>query len=142
MSSTRTRARHRRRPVRRAFTLLEIIVVVTIIAILATLVAPKVISNIWKSKQKIAKAEVSSLAQQVQLWMVDNGYDEIPDEFELAWLTEGDSPYIGPDDLLDPWENPFVVLIPGEKNPNGFDIISYGADGEPGGSGKDNDIIH
>ena len=49
----------RRRPLRRAFTLLEIIVVVTIIALLATLVAPKLLQNIGKSKQKIAQAEVA-----------------------------------------------------------------------------------
>ena len=77
------RRRRATRPVRRAFTLLEIIVVVTIIALLATLVAPRVLSNIGKSKQKIASAEAASIAQQVRLWMVDNGHSRLPDDFDL-----------------------------------------------------------
>ena len=124
---------------RRAFTLLEVIVVVTIIALLATLVAPRLLSNIGKSKQSIAQSEVSSLAQQVRLWMVDNGYSRLPEEFELEALTEGDDPYLAKKYLIDPWDRPFVLINPGEQNPD-FDIVTYGADGEPGGDKEDADV--
>jgi general secretion pathway protein G len=126
---------------RRAFTLLEVIVVVTIIALLATLVAPRVLSNIGKSKQKIAEAEVNSIAQQVQLWMADNGMSSLPDDFDLMELTQGSNPYLREKDLYDPWDRMYVLRIPGEENPD-FDIVTFGADGEPGGEGEDDDVVN
>ena len=136
--SQRSTARHLQRA-RRAFTLIEIIVVVTIIALLATLIAPRLLKNIGKSKQKVAQAEAASIAQQVQLWMLDNGYSRLPDDFELEQLTEGDDASLRVKDLLDPWEHNYVVINPGEENPD-FDIVSYGADGQPDGEGEDADI--
>lgn len=137
-------SRHRRpeaRCERRAFTLLEVIVVVTIIALLATLVAPRLIGQIGKSKQKIAQSEVAMIAQQVQLWMVDSGYSTLPDDFDLETLTEADDPLLRRKDLYDPWERMYVLVNPGEENPD-FDIWSYGADGEPGGEGEDADVVN
>ena len=133
--------RHGRRRVRRGFTLLEIIVVVTIIAMLATLVAPRLLSKIGTSKQKITQAEVASIAQQVNLWMLDNGFTRLPDNFDLETLTEGDSATLSAKDLNDPWDKPYILINPGEENPD-FDIVSYGADGEPGGEGEDGDIVN
>ncbi len=127
---------------RGGFTLLEVIVVVTIIALLAAIVAPKLLSNIGRSKQKVATAEVKSLAQQVQLWMADNGASRLPDDFELDLLLSGDDPYLAKqDDLLDPWDNPYILIVPGEENPD-FDIKSYGADGQPDGTGEDADVVN
>ena len=127
---------------RRGFTLLEVIVVVTIIALLAAIVAPKLLGNIGKSKQKVANAEVASIAQQVNIWMADNGVSRLSDDFELEMLLEGDDPYLGKaDDLLDPWDNPYVIEIPGEVNRE-FDIVSYGADGQPDGTGEDADVVN
>jgi general secretion pathway protein G len=134
-------ARGTRRDGRRAFTLLEVIVVVTIIALLATLVAPRVLSNIGRSKQKIAETEVNSIAQQVQLYMADNGLSRLPDDFDLLELTQGTNPYLREKDLYDPWDRIYVLRNPGEENPD-FDIWSYGADGEPGGEGEDNDVVN
>ena len=135
------RRRSRRREKRRAFTLLEIIVVVTIIALLATLVAPKLLKNIGKSKIKIAESKVASIYQQVNLWMADNGYSRLPDDFDLEDLVDSDDPYLRAKDLNDPWDNPFGLINPGEVN-HDFDIISYGADGQPGGEGEDADIYN
>jgi len=139
---TRPRNSRQRRPeTRRAFTLLEVIVVVTIIALLATLVAPRLIGQIGKSKQKIAQSEVAMIAQQVQLWMVDNGYSTLPDDFDLETLTEADDPLLRRKDLYDPWDNRYILINPGEENPD-FDIWSYGADGEPGGEGENADVVN
>ena len=134
------RPQSRRRVVRRAFTLLEIIVVVTIIAMLAALVGPKVLKYLGSSKINIAKAECSELAKTVQLWCAENGLTRPPDDFDLNILLEGTSPYLGKkDDLVDPWNREYIVVVPGEKNPD-FDIITYGADGEQGGEGENADI--
>jgi general secretion pathway protein G len=138
---TRHSSRLARRASRRAFTLLEVIVVVTIIALLAALVAPRVWVNIGKSKQKIAKAEVASVAQQVHIWMTDRGMSRLPEDFDLEMLTEGADPLLDADDLVDPWEKPYVLVNPGDVNSD-FDIVSYGANGEPGGDGEDADVVN
>jgi general secretion pathway protein G len=137
--SRKTAYRKAKRQARRGFTLLEIIVVVTIIALLAALVAPKLLGNIGRSKQRIATAEIASIRQQVQIYLVDNQMSTIPADFELEMLVEGEQPYLEPDALLDPWERPYVLVIPGEVHSD-FDITSYGADGEPGGEGEDADV--
>ena len=127
------------RAVRRGFTLLEIIVVVTIIALLATLVAPKLLQNIWKAKQKVAKAEVASISQQLGLYLADNGLTKPTDDMDLSVLTQSSSPYLKPSDLIDPWGKPYILLVPGESGGD-FDIVSLGANGEPGGEGEDADV--
>lgn len=135
-------AHNSRRRRRRGFTLLEVIVVVTIIALLAAIVAPKLLANIGRSKQKVALAEVKSIAQQVRLWMADNGYSRLPDDFEIQVLLAGEDPYLSKqEDLLDPWDNPYVLIVPGDENPD-FDIVSYGADGQPDGTGEDADVVN
>ena len=134
--------RHRHRNSRRrAFTLLEVIVVVTIIALLATMIVPKLLRNIGSTKQKLAQAEVSTLANQISLWMADNGHSRLPDDFDLEILTEGNDPYLDPDDLLDPWDNEYRLNIPGEVN-HDFDVVSFGANGEPGGEDEDADVYN
>jgi len=138
--SRRTVRRPARRLARRGFTLLEIIVVVTIIGLLAAVVAPKLLGNIAKAKTSIAQREVSQIAQEIQIWMADQGMSRLPDDFDLIILAEGDNRTLNPEDLMDPWDQQYIVLIPGEKNPD-FDVISYGADGEPGGEGEDQDIV-
>jgi len=139
------RTRHSRpsrshRP-RRAFTLLEVVVVVTIIALLATLVAPKLFKFIGGSKQGIAQAEVAMIAEQVSLWMLENGQSTLASDFDLAMLAEGAGATLEPDDLLDPWDQPYILQNPGQHNQY-FDVMSYGADGEPGGEGENADVVN
>jgi general secretion pathway protein G len=129
----------RARAIRRGFTLLEMIVVVTIIALLATLVAPKLLGNIGTAKRRKAQHSVESLSSQVQIWMANEGLSSLPRDFSLEMLTEGDDRVLNPDDLIDPWKNAYVIEIPGIHNPD-FDIVSYGEDGQPGGEGKAEDI--
>ena len=140
-SETLAPSRQTRRALRRGFTLLEIIVVVTIIALIATLVVPKLFSRVGKARQDISQAEVASIAQQVSLWMLDNGVSRLPDDFDLEQLAEGDDPYLDPDDLLDPWNQPYMIVYPGEQNSD-FDVMSFGSDGEPGGEGEDADVVN
>jgi general secretion pathway protein G len=87
----------------------------------------------------VAKAEVNEIAKQVQLWCVDHGLTRPTDDFDLSMLASGATPYLKASDLIDPWGNPYIILVPGERNPD-FDVVSYGADGQPGGDGENADI--
>jgi general secretion pathway protein G len=136
-----THSRLARRTIRRGFTLLEIIVVVTIIALLATLVAPKLLKNVGKTKVKVATNEVASIAQQVNLYLLDNGLSRPPDDLELPALAQGSDAYLREKDLIDPWGNSYQLIVPGVENSD-FDVISYGANGDPGGEGEDKDIVN
>ena len=126
------------RPVRRAFTLIEIIVVVTIIALLAAVIAPRLFGRIDWAKDNAAKADVTSIANAVDIYLLDTGKN-LNDGFELSDLRisaeDGgglNGPYLKKDDdLFDPWHNAFVILVPGDVN-HDFDIISIGRDGQFG----------
>ncbi len=127
---------------RRAFTLLEVIVAVTIVAILAAVIAPRVGRFIGQANDKKARVEAASLANQVRAYLVEAGLSKIPEDFELEVLTEGDDPYLtSKTDLLDPWKNAYVILVPGRVNFD-FDVMSYGSDGQPGGEGDAKDIVN
>lgn len=140
--NTHARTRNVRRIVRRGFTLLEIIVVVTIIALLATIVAPKLLKNIGKGKVGVAQSEVASIAQQLNLYLLDNGLSKVPEDLEIDVLAQGTDPYLRPKDLIDPWGNPYRLIVPGVENVADFDIVSFGSNGEPGGEGEDKDIVN
>lgn len=131
-----------RRQIRRAFTLIEIIVVVTIIALLATMVAPRLWTNIAKTKQRIAQAEVKEIAKQVRLYCMDRGLSRPPGDFSLDWLLDPNDQYLSKtEDLMDPWDRPYFFESPGQRNPD-FDIFSFGADGMAGGEGEDADVYN
>ncbi len=130
------------RPLRRAFTLIEVIVAVTIVAIVAAVVAPRVMRYIGSSKTKVAATQVASIAQQVRLYMVESGMSRCPTDFDLVVLTEGEDPILDAAGLLDPWGNPFVLIVPGNVNFD-FDVMSYGADGQLGGElSEDKDVVN
>ena len=123
--------------IRRGFTLLEVIVVVTIIALLAMMVAPRLLQNIWKAKQKVASSEVRSIAQQLQLYLADNGLTRPPEDLDLNVLVP--QYFNTSEDLMDPWDRPYLLVVPGNSGAE-FDIMSFGANGEPGGEGEDRDV--
>ncbi len=127
------------RTARRAFTLIEIIVVVTIIAILATIIAPRVWTNVMKANNAKAQTEVKSIASVVTNYMLDMNLSRIEDDFDLEILAlppdDGGGPS-GPyvqklDALKDPWGRAYIIIVPGEVNYD-FDIVSMGEDGEIG----------
>ena len=134
---------HRRRSnARRAFTLLEVIIAVTIVALLATILVPNVTRWLGVAKNRKAEADVNSLAQQVRLYMTDKGMGRVGEDFDLQMLCEGDDPIINnPNSLRDPWGNLYVVIVPPSVNRD-FDVVSYGADGQPGGEGDAKDIVN
>lgn len=134
--------RNRRHARRKGFTLLEVIIAVTIVALLATILVPNVTRWLGVAKARKAKADVNSLAQQVRLYMTEAGLSRLNDDFELAVLCGGDNPIItNRNNLRDPWGHDYVVVIPPSVN-HDFDVVSFGADGQPGGEGDSKDIVN
>ena len=140
--------RRRTRPAR-GFTIIEVIVIVVILGILAAVIAPRLMSRIGQSRQGVAAANAASLSNQIRAIMIDNGGRLPPGAtIEVLWERPGEvtaenwkGPYVeNRDQLLDPWGKPYILRYPGEKNVD-FDIISYGADGQPGGTDEDADVV-
>lgn len=138
---------NRGRGARRAFTIIEVIVIVVILGVIAALIAPRLFSRVGQSKQAVAAANAASLANQVRLFLADHGKPEAGASISILWERPANiaedkwQPYVeNADALKDPWERPFMLVIPGTKNVD-FDIVSYGADGQPGGAGEDADVI-
>lgn len=123
---------------RRGFTLMEMIVVVTIIALLATVIVPRLWQHVGKANVAAAKAEVSTIANMISTYLIDTGVP-LDDDFDLSVLLlpadDGGGPS-GPylqkkDDLVDPWDHEYILRVPGEENFD-FDVVSAGPDGELG----------
>ena len=142
-SSGRRRAR-----ARRAFTLIEILVVIVVIAILATLVAPNVFQHVGAAKDATAKSQIEMIGAGLDSYRLHNGsYPTSEQGLAALWETptidppaNWRGPYLRKAVPLDPWGNPYVYISPGEVNPNGYDLISLGADGKLGGEGENADI--
>ena len=131
------------------FTLIELMVVIVILGILAGLIVPRLMGRPEEAKQLKAKMQIESLETTLKLYKLDNG--AYPDtEQGLQSLVErpeaGNAPkkwreggYLEKGKVpMDPWGNEFVYLSPGMQGE--FDLVSYGADGVPGGEGKNKDI--
>jgi general secretion pathway protein G len=128
----------RKRSARRAFTLLEVIIAVTIVALLASLTVPRMIKFLAGAHEDKAIAEVNTLAQQVRLYITTETTGTLNSDFMLENLLDGDDPYLeNESQLIDPWGNEYELRIPGDINRD-FDVVSLGADQEP----SDDDIVH
>jgi len=127
----------------KAFTLLELMVVVVIIGLLAGLVTVRVRSYLILAKQNAAKTEIAKIADALEAYYAV--YNRYPTNEEgLAALVEQTPKF--PDGLLskvptDPWDNDYVYNCPGQSKDKPYEIISYGADGREGGEGENADII-
>jgi general secretion pathway protein G len=127
------------------FTLIEILVVITIIALIMSLVGPRVLNYLGESKVKAAKIQIQSFGSALDLFNLDTG--RYPSSSEgLAALVQSpgtipswNGPYLkGGVVPSDPWGKPYVYRSPGEHGP--YDIMSYGSDGQEGGTGTAADI--
>ena len=130
------------------FTLIEIMVVVVILGVLAAIIVPRFLSRPDEAKVTKTKVDMKSLEEALGLFKLDNGFYPSTEQ-GLKALVE--KPEIGriPEKFQaggylkrvpnDPWGTPFVYLSPGVQSRD-FDLISYGADGQPGGENFDADI--
>ncbi len=126
------------------FTLIELIVVVAIIGLLAGLVVPQFIRQEEKATAKAVKAQIELLGTALDTFRLDVGRYPTSQEGLQALnqrpggLERWDGPYLKKDVPNDPWGKPYIYKSPGEHGP--YDILSYGADGAPGGQDSNRDI--
>ncbi len=131
------------------FTFIEIMVVVAILAILAALVVPRIVGRTDDAKRTSAKVQIRNLEGALNLYKLDNGIYPTTEQGLKAlvekptvgtmpknWKLGGYLPKV-PDD---PWGNPFKYVSPSPKGD--FEILSLGADGEPGGDGRNADLMN
>ena len=134
--------------IRRAFTLVELLVVIVIISMLAAFVAPNVIRHVGKAKRDLAKPRMAIVEDAVSRFYMDCGrYPDDSEGLEVLLVNPGNlggwnGPYLKQSQLADPWGNPFVYVSQGTVSPGGFDLICYGADGQEGGDGENADIYN
>ena len=128
------------------FTLIEILIVVVIIGLLASLVGPQLFKKVGSSRQKTARAQISLLETALKMFRLDVGRYPTTEEGlrALVLRPEGlgsswDGPYLEKDVPLDPWGNPYIYKCPAERAE--YEIISYGADSKAGGEGENADIF-
>ncbi len=129
------------------FSLIELVVVIVILGILASLVAPQIMGNVDKALTQQAKTDMKSIETALKLYKLDNfSYPSTEQGLQALVEKSGIPPeprnfkkggYL---DRLpkDPWGGNYIYLSPGDHGE--FDIITYGRDGQPGGEGQDADI--
>lgn len=140
-------ARERKRDRKRGFSLLEVLVVLAIIALVASVIGPRAVSFFARAKTKTAGLQVQELENALELYFLDTGRYPAentglpslvePPSAETRW----NGPYVKKATaLIDPWNRPYRYRYPGQHGE--FDVYSFGRDGSEGGSGEDADVTN
>ena len=134
-----------RRQLQAGFTLIELMVVLVIIGVLAALIVPNVLDRADDARVMAARTDVNNLMQALKLYKLDNqraptseqGLQALMAKPSTGPIPQNWKPYL---DKLpnDPWGRPYQYLNPGIKGE--IDVMSLGADGQPGGEGKNSDV--
>ena len=134
-----------RRRLQGGFTLIELMVVLLIIGVLAALIVPNVLDRADDARVTAAKTDVNNLMQALKLYRLDNQRYPTAEQGLQALRTKPTTAPVPPNwksylDLLpnDPWGKPYAYLNPGIKGE--IDVMSFGADGQAGGEGKNADV--
>lgn len=132
---------------RKGITLIEMMVVIVILGILATIIFTRVSDRPEQARRTKAQVEIRSMQTALELFKLDNGFYPSTEQ-GLEALVEppstGKEPISYPESgyidkvPLDPWKNPYVYVCPGQYGD--YDLESYGADGQDGGQGNDKDV--
>jgi general secretion pathway protein G len=136
----------RRRSGQDGFTLIEVLIVLGIIALLATVVTPQVMRYLGQARTETSRVQLSALTSALELYALDNGgYPS--QQAGLAALVSpppGATTWRGPylkkaEGLIDRWGRPYGYRIPGRQS--AFEVFTLGRDNAPGGTGEDQDIV-
>ncbi len=129
------------------FTLVELLVVLVILVLLASLIAPRVIGYLGSSRSKTAQVQIESLVTSLELFHIDVGrYPTTTEGLEalvkpVGTMTGWKGPYLTKTTVpLDPWGKAYLYQAPGKTA--AFDLYTLGRDGKEGGADEDGDIRH
>ena len=125
---------HRRRAARAGITLIEMLVVITIIALFSAIAYQRLTPALEQGRVTAARTQIESLMAALQRYNIEHG--RFPTQEEGL---EAVRPFLTKDIPPDPWGNAYVYVYPGEHGPEP-DVLSYGADGQPGGEESGADI--
>lgn len=123
---------------RRAFTLIELLLVLVILGILAAIVVPKFSGRTEQARVTAAQAQIATFGTALDAFEVDNGfYPKGKNGLEDLVTQPRDTPnwkgpYLKSDIPLDPWGHPYIYECPGRRNPTSYDLMSMGPDGREG----------
>jgi general secretion pathway protein G len=126
--------------------LLELLVVIVIIGLLAGYVAPRYFSQVGKSEVQVTRAQIDALEKALDQYRLDTRHFPTTEQGLEALVAKPASepawngPYLKKAVPNDPWGRPYVYRNPGQKGD--IDLVSYGRDGKPGGTGEDADIAN
>lgn len=123
------------------YTLMEMVVVIAIIAMLATIVTPLYFRHVKKARINTAQTQIKLIEQAIFDFRLDTG--KLPTSLDDLMSNRGghkkwEGPYLNQILPKDPWGNDYVYACPGQHGE--FDLVSYGVDGQPGGTGEAADI--
>jgi len=121
---------------------MELMIVLIILGLLGSLVAPKLFSKVSSSKVKTAVAQMQMFETAIDTYRLDMG--TVPPTLNALRQSDAaswDGPYLPKDIPLDPWGKEYIYKVPGENNAP-YSILSYGLDGQPGGTDENADVIH
>ncbi len=127
-------------------TLIEMLVVVTIIALFAAIVGPTLFSKADDAKKVAARQQINQISQTLGMYKLDTGTFPTTEQGIRALrekpsnINQWNGPYLRMELPMDPWGNPYVYKFPGEHGDEP-DVVSYGGDGQPGGTGLNEDIV-
>ena len=137
------------RAARRGFTLIELLVVIVVLGLLAGLVGPRILGRVSEAKTATARTQIEMLGVALDNYRLDNGAYPTTEQ-GLAALQKRPTgepaapnwrgPYLTKAIPADPWGRAYGFRSPGEHNPAGYDLWSYGRDDQPGGEGDDADV--
>jgi len=126
----------------RGFTLVELLIVITILGLLMSLVAPKMFNKVSSTKRKAASAQMQNLETALDTYRLDVGdYPKNLQELRKSAVRGWDGPYLPKNVPLDPWGTPYDYQVPGVDG-NPYQLKSLGKDGQIGGSDDNADIVH
>ncbi len=136
--------RFRRIANRLGFSLIELLIVMIIMGLLASLVGPRMFGKLDMAKQKTASSQMAMLLTALDSYRLDLGaYPTTEQGLEILYrntanISDWNGPYVAKEIPLDPWGNPYIYRNPGQHGE--IDILTFGADGREGGEKENADI--
>jgi len=134
------------------FTLIEILVVVVILGFLTATVGPELFNRVSQSRRQAAYNQIEVFKVALNNYKLDNGHYPSTEQGLEALITEPNTsprpnnwngPYLEKEEISkDPWGNPYNYRQPGEHNQHSYDLWSYGANNQRGGTGEDADVTN